>query len=365
MHLAFSALLSPADTDTANAMPRPRQGLLVAAILMATAVLAAPQATMPAATAPAATAPGIPDGLTPGDMDGDLLTATPTGTPIAKPSAVSSATTSSNSVHLSESALAGIIVGCVIGGLLLGVVSSAIIFVCLSRRHEYYEEDEDDTAATSPEKLQATHSRQAHPPFPTPRSPHAPVVPPRPDGGLGMMALQPTESGTSDPVAPSLPSIHCGSLGTPADWEAERARTHGPGVQHVPTGTPLGYSDSRPMTPTRFWRGLRDRRVSQMTIRSAKTKAKRASIVTVKSMKSGKSRRASILTARSKLSGRSKHSNKAGGGFEAPPVPPLPFTRRVPVPPLSPGLTGMPPNRPTRRVHMRLITPDPPAQLDD
>lgn len=281
-------------------------------------------------------------------------------------SAVSASTSNSSSVKLSESALAGIIVGCVIGGLLLGLVSSAIIFVCLTRRHEYYEEYEDDTAATSPEKLHATHSRQA-PPSPTPRSPHAPSVPPRPDVGLGMTALQPTESGASDPVAPSLPSIHCGSIGTPADWEAERARSR-PDVHHIPTGAALGYSDSRPITPTRFWRGLRDRRVSQMTIRSAKTKAKRASIVTVKSMKSGKSRRASILTARSKLSGRSKHSNKAGGGAEAPPVPPLPFTRRVPVPPLSPGLAAMPsmpPKRPKRRVHMRLITPDPPAQLDD
>lgn len=344
-------------------MPRTRPVLLVAAILMATAVLAAPQ-TMTAATAPAATAPGIPDDLSPGDMDGNLLTATPTVTPIPKISATSSAAANSSSAQLSESALAGIIVGCVLGGLLLGLVSSAIIFVCLTRRHEYYEEYEDDTAATSPEKLHATHSRQAQPPSPSPRSPRAPVVPPRPNAGLGMTALQPTESGTSDPVAPSLPSIHCTSLGTPADWEAERARIN-PNVLHVPTGTALGYSDSRPITPTRFWRGLRDRRVSQMTIRSAKTKAKRASIVTVKSMKSGKSRRASILTARSKLSGRSKHSNKAGGGAEAPPVPPLPFTRRVPVPPLSPGLSSMPPHRPKRRVHMRLITPDPPAQFDD
>lgn len=350
-------------------MPRPRVLVLALAIVLAGVATAAPQVpTAPVATAPAATAPGSPDGLSPGDIDGAaLLTATPTVTPIAKmspaPSAAGNSNSDSNSVHLSESALAGIIVGCILGGLLLGLVSSAVIFLCLTRRHEYYEEYEDESAAQSPEKLHPTRSQQ-QPPSPSPRSPNAPSVPPRPDG-LGMTALQPTESGNSELVAPSLPSIHCPSLGTPADWEAERARRHpsGPSVHHVPTGTALGYSDSRPITPTRFWRGLRDRRVSQMTIRSAKTKAKRASIVTVKSMKSGKSRRASILTARSKLSGRSKNSHKAGGA-DAPPVPPLPFTRRVPVPPLSPGLANMPPKRPKRRVHMRLITPDPPAQVD-
>lgn len=356
-------------------MPRPRS-LLVAA-LMATAVLAAPQflPTEPAATAPPATALGLPDETNPGDMSWNLLTATPSATPPAHHGAppVIGQHHSPTSVVLSQATLAGIIVACVLGGLLLGLITSAALFICLGRRH--VDDGYDSDASASTEKL---HRLPIQTPSPAPY----PAINVAEMDRLGLTALAPSESvlHMPHPGRPSLPTIPCESLGTPADWEAEQAaqaeerserrrRSRGfPSVPAHPGATltpPLGYSDSRPVTPTRFWRGLKDHRASHMTVKSAKTKAKRASIVTVKSMRSGKSHSASIITARSIFSGRSgrsRHSHK-----DAPPVPPLPFTKRVPVPPLSPGLAAVPPtrpSRPSRRFHMHLIQPDPPAQLD-
>lgn len=277
------------------------------------------------------------------DLDGSLLTAAPTGAPPR----TALTPTATAGIHMTESVLAGIIVGCVLGGVLLGLVTSAGIVCCLNRRQgSYLEFDEDDEMmATGDSHEKGVPLSPLTKTSPYPPSPYPPARPPRAPGRLSL---------ADDGFMPTLPTIAAaGRIGTPTEWEAERTVS---GAEDLPpsVSVPLGYSEYR-ATPPPFWK----RASGGFTIRSAKAKARRASIVTLSS-KSAKSRRASILTARSKLSGKSGRS--AGKRPGALPIPPLPFSRRVPVPPLSPSLQPTrPPRRPRKRV-MHQILPDPPAQ---